>query len=101
MKTVPILPFKSDPLGAIAGSDRNLVNFELAKELEVTFLSEMLKAAGFDKRSSGFDGGIGEEQFTSFLREAQAEAMVDAGGIGLAEALFRAFNQLEGKNAVH
>jgi len=61
-----------------------------AKELEVSFLSEMLDHAGLDQASDSFSGGAGEEQFSSFLREEQARLMVEKGGIGLAETLFRA-----------
>lgn len=61
-----------------------------AKELEVSFLSEMLDHAGLDQQSDAFGGGAGEEQFSSFLREEQARLMVEKGGIGLAETLFRA-----------
>ncbi|QUJ78076.1 rod-binding protein [Sulfitobacter albidus] len=50
----------------------------------------MLKAAGLGKTSSEFGGGVGEDQFGSFLVTEQARAMVDAGGIGLAESLFDA-----------
>jgi Rod binding domain-containing protein len=61
-----------------------------AAELEAVFLAEMLSHAGLGAAEGSFGGGIGEEQFASFLRQAQAEAMVKAGGIGLAESLFRA-----------
>lgn len=61
-----------------------------AAELETTFLSEMLSHAGFGDARSNFGGGIGEDQFASFLRNAQAAGMVDRGGIGLAEHFFRA-----------
>jgi len=62
-----------------------------AEQLEAGFLAEMLKAAGLDRPSdSGFGGGEGEEHFASFLVEAQARALVRAGGIGLAESLFEA-----------
>lgn len=60
-----------------------------ADKLEAAFLSEMLKAARFGEPPPDFGGGLGEDQFTSFLRDAQAEAMVAAGGIGLAERLYR------------
>lgn len=67
---------------------------EKAKELEAAFLSEMLGHAGLGGESdSGFSGGIGEEQFASFLRQEQARLMVDRGGIGLAESLFRALSK--------
>lgn len=61
-----------------------------AAELETAFLSEMLGHAGLGAAKGDFGGGIGEEQFASFLREAEAKAIVRAGGIGLTEALFRA-----------
>lgn len=69
-----------------------------AAELETAFLSEMLKAAGLSANAGSFSGGNGEEQFASFLREAQAKAMVQAGGIGLTEALFRS---LGGQDDAH
>lgn len=65
-----------------------------AAELETAFLAEMLAYSGLDAQSS-FAGGVGEEQFSSFLREEQARAMVKAGGIGLTESLFRAMGGTE------
>ncbi|TMV10627.1 rod-binding protein [Arenibacterium halophilum] len=61
---------------------------QAATELEITFLDEMLKSAGFGAPQSAFGGGAGEEQFASLLRTEQARRMVEGGGIGLAEALF-------------
>ena len=61
-----------------------------ARELEAVFLAEMLAMTGLDPESEGFGGGIGEEQFASFLRQEQATAIVAKGGIGLTEILFRA-----------
>lgn len=61
-----------------------------AAELETAFLAEMLGHSGLGEASKSFGGGIGEEQFASFLRQEQAEAMVRAGGIGLTESIFRA-----------
>jgi peptidoglycan hydrolase FlgJ len=61
-----------------------------ATELEAAFLAEMLQFAGLGAQGDSFDGGIGEEQFSSFLREEQAKLMAEHGGIGLAEALFEA-----------
>ncbi len=73
-------------------ADRPAKLHRLAAELEATFLSEMLSYAGMGKESDSFGGGIGEEQFGSFLRQEQARAMVKAGGIGLAESLFKAMS---------
>lgn len=67
----------------------------VAEKLEAVFLSEMLKSAGVGKMPQGFGGGAGEEHFASFLRDAQAERMVRAGGIGLAETLFNALKEKE------
>lgn len=64
--------------------------FAAAKKLEATFLSEMLKSAGLDGSQGAFGGGAGEEHFQSYLRDSQAEELVNAGGIGMAESLFNA-----------
>ena len=66
---------------------------EAARELEANFLAEMLKAAGLGETPDAFGGGAGEDQFASFLRLEQARAMVDAGGIGLAQSLFEALKE--------
>jgi len=69
--------------------------WKVAQDLEATFMAEMLKSAGFGAARESFGGGIGEEQFESFLRNAEAKEMVRAGGIGLAEAVF---NTLKGRS---
>lgn len=61
-----------------------------ALQMEAAFLSEMLRHAGAGAARDSFGGGIGEDQFASFLREEQARAIAAAGGIGLAESIFRA-----------
>ena len=61
-----------------------------AEELEAGFLSELLRLSDPGAPETGFGGGAGEAQFRSFLIEAQAERMVAAGGIGLAEKLYAA-----------
>ena len=53
----------------------------------------MLQAAGLGDTSETFGGGAGEDQFSSFLVQAQAEEMVKSGGIGLAEAIFDALKE--------
>lgn len=71
-----------------------------AMELEAAFLAEMLSYTGLGKGSLSFGGGIGEDQFASFLRGEQAKLMVKKGGIGLAETIFDALVKAEGsKNA--
>lgn len=62
--------------------------WQAAQKLEASFLAEMLKSTGLGAPSESFGGGPGEEQFESFLRQAQADQMVKKGGIGLSEVLF-------------
>jgi peptidoglycan hydrolase FlgJ len=61
---------------------------KISREFETVLVSQMLQSAGLNKPTEGFSGGIGEEQFTSFLTDIQAKAMVDKGGLGLSERLF-------------
>jgi len=68
---------------------------ERAAQLETAFLSEMLGQAGLNAAPGAFSGGMGEEQFASFLREEQATAIVGRGGIGLTELLYRAMGGRE------
>ncbi len=66
---------------------------QAAMDLEASFLAEMLKAAGAGQTRDVFGGGAGEDQFSSFLVQAQADEMVKSGGIGLAESLFHALKE--------
>lgn len=68
---------------------------EAAERLEAGFLAEMLKSAGLGAVPDQFGGGAGEEHFASFMIEAQAREMVQAGGIGLAQSLFEAMKARE------
>lgn len=63
---------------------------EAAVSLEASFLAEMLKAAGLGETRGSYGGGAGEDQFSSFLVREQAMQMARAGGIGLAETIYRA-----------
>ena len=79
---------KSPPMSGESRRDPALRS--AAGKLEAGFLAEMLKAAGAGKTRESFGGGVGEDQFSSFMVEEQAKMMVAAGGIGLAEQLFAA-----------
>jgi peptidoglycan hydrolase FlgJ len=82
--------------GARPVPDRSATLMEKAKDLETAFLAEMLGHVGVDAdETSSFSGGPGEAQFASFLRQEQARMMVEKGGIGLAEALFRAMGGVD------
>ncbi|MCM2561887.1 rod-binding protein [Lutimaribacter sp. EGI FJ00013] len=65
-----------------------------AIELEASFLAEMLKTAGLGNTPDAFGGGIGEDQFASFLLQEQARAMAERGGVGLAETIFHALKEI-------
>jgi Rod binding domain-containing protein len=60
----------------------------VAERLEASFLAEMLKFGGLEPKSDSFSASTGESQFASFHREALAQEMVKAGGIGLADVFF-------------
>lgn len=89
MIPMPVLPPQAPPL-LPENLRTNAQLRDAAVQLEATFLAEMLKSAGFGESRESFGGGVGEDQFGSFLREAQALEIARAGGIGLAEALFEA-----------
>lgn len=82
METTPITSIVS------TAQKRNPALWKAAQEMEASFLSEMLKSAGFGKVSSSFGGGAGEEQFASFLVDAQSRQLVRTQGFGIAEAVF-------------
>lgn len=66
---------------------------QAATKLEASFLAEMLRSAGLGETSDSFGGGAGEDQFSSFLIQAQAEQIARTGGIGLAETFFHALKE--------
>lgn len=61
---------------------------EAANALEASFLAEMLRYGGAGRAPEGFGGGAGEAAFSGELVAEQARRIVEAGGIGLADALF-------------
>jgi len=90
IETAP-LPMPSAPNGLVnAPRKQDDALWVAAQKLEASFLAEMLKSAGLGAPRDSFGGGAGEEQFASFLRQEQADIMVKAGGIGLAQSLFEA-----------
>lgn len=98
MQTDTAAPTPRPPVPVPQNTPREAVLRERAGQLEAAFLAEMLGLAGLGSgRDASFGGGIGEEQFASFLRQAQADAIVRAGGIGLAESIFRALTAGEGR----
>ena len=60
-----------------------------AQSLEASFIAEMLKSAGLGEARQSFGGGVGEQQFSSYITQEYADAMTQAGGIGLAATIYR------------
>ncbi|WP_166417913.1 rod-binding protein [Cochlodiniinecator piscidefendens] len=90
MSVSPLIP-NGQPIPARESQD--VLLRRAADELETNFLAEMLKSAGVGKPSESFGGGVGEEQFGSFMRLEQARSMVASGGIGLAESIFQSLKE--------
>ena len=88
----------ASPPPAPTGSTRQAALRQAAQDLEGAFLAEMLKSAGFGKARQALSGGAGEDGFASMLVDAQAQALVRAGGLGLSEAILSALMGPEGGN---
>lgn len=88
--TTPILSPPPAAVGPQPPHDPHAQLREVAQDLEAAFLAEMLKHAGFGEArdQDSFGGGIGEEQFSSMLRDEHARTLSARGGIGLAEQIF-------------
>jgi len=94
MKLPPNLP--PHTRAAVPATPQDKAMHKAADGLEATFIGEMLKPMGADTARESFGGGIGEEQFSSFMREEEAKAMVKAGGVGLSESIFRSMKNAAG-----
>lgn len=68
---------------------------KLAVELEASFLAEMLKFGGLGESRDSFNGGVGEEAFSSMMVREQATLMAEGGGIGLAEHIVKSLLRRE------
>ena len=70
---------------------------ETAKKFEASFLGIMLQQM-FEgvETSAPFGGGPGEAMFKSFMTEAMAKKMTDAGGVGIANTVGREMLKLQG-----
>lgn len=88
-----------DPISALTATrmpdQREARLMQAARDLEASFLAEMLKSAGLGKTRGLLGGGAGEDQFSSLLVREQARSMVEAGGIGLAQSLFEALKEYD------
>lgn len=79
--------------GALSVRTRSPTNEQIrdvAEKLEATFISEMLKSVDIGATPTSFGGGVGEDQFSSLLRDLQAAEIAKSGGFGLADQFYRA-----------
>ena len=67
--------------------------YEAAQAFEANFLAEMLRATSLGKTPELFGGGEGEAQFSSFLVRSYADRLTEAGGVGLADHVYRALER--------
>ncbi|HJS87078.1 MAG TPA: rod-binding protein [Acetobacteraceae bacterium] len=83
------------PSGPPADADRTARTREAAKRFEAMAIGEMLKPMFDTLDTSGgpFGGGAGEAAWRPMLVETIGEQMARHGGIGLADAIFRALMQ--------
>jgi len=77
------------PAGEPTATDKEKA-LQAAKNYEGVFLSLMMKEMFSGLKTEGdFTGGFGEEMFRDMLSEQYAETIVDTGGIGLADSIYR------------
>jgi flagellar protein FlgJ len=96
---VSVSPALLQPTAATSGEDlakRGHIK-ETAKKFEASFLGIMLQQM-FEgvETSAPFGGGPGEAMFKSFMTEAMAKKMTDAGGVGVADLVGREMLKLQG-----
>jgi Rod binding domain-containing protein len=87
----PIMPIMPGGQPNTGPGDADLAR--AARDLEASFLAVMLRESGVGAMPGTFGGGVGEEQFASFLTEAYADKFAERGGIGLAKAIFRSLKE--------
>jgi Rod binding domain-containing protein len=96
MNNIP--PLQVDRV-SIPKENRNEALWASAQSLEANFLAVMLKSSGVGAARSEFGGGVGEDQFSSFLVQEYAAAIVQKSGIGLAESLYHSLANLRNEDA--
>lgn len=83
------------PALSAATAQRQDLLMAKAEELEAGFLAEMLAHSGVGEMQGAFNGGSGETQFASFLRQEQARLIVESGGLGIAQLIFNSMVEAE------
>lgn len=89
--------FTSPDLGSPSGPDRAQQMHKAATEFEAMAIGEMLKPM-FDTVDTAhglFGGGAGEAAWRPMLVQAIGKQMAQRGGLGLADAVYRALMQTQ------
>jgi Rod binding domain-containing protein len=85
--TTTIKPsFKIDNSNLHQGTDRERIR-KAAEAFEAIMLQQLLKNSSSKETRGMFGGGMGEEFFQDHLNQERSKAMVQNGGIGLADLL--------------
>lgn len=91
------LPLIPQALRADRGADELA---RAAREFETMFLSEMLAPMFESLDTEGLGGGgLGEQMFRPMLVERYAQAIAQAGGVGLADSLIQELQRLQASSA--
>jgi peptidoglycan hydrolase FlgJ len=90
------LPMPAAPASRTEASARNAELRRVAEEFEAIFLAQMMAPMFDGLETDGLGGGgMGEEIFRPMLIEQYAEALVRAGGVGIADAVTRELMRMQ------
>ena len=77
-----------------ASKDAEIKALETAREFEAVFVSQMLKYSGFTKALAQ-QTAFGGEAYSDMLTQQYADKIIENGGFGLAEKIYRQFSGKE------
>lgn len=83
------------PKGESLSAEREAEIRDIAQQFEAVFVRQMLDHAGFAEAFGATDEGL-SGNFSTFLLEQVADDLVEKGGFGFAEQVYRQLSQLEG-----
>jgi Rod binding domain-containing protein len=102
MSIIPFVPGQTIPKPQIPTADDSVARqraWETAKDFESFFISRTLDSMFAGVKTDGpFGGGQGESMFRGLLNEEYGKIMGGAGGIGIADAVYREMIRLQEGN---
>jgi Rod binding domain-containing protein len=94
------LPGSAQVVGAVRGQGRTDHLRTAAEEYEAVFLSQMLETMTAGIKTDGpFSGGPAEGIYRSMLNQQYGKAISKAGGIGIADAVYREMLRIQEKHS--